>query len=71
MYTCIHIYKTKKGAGNDFTAHALSQASRGALPDHTLYCSAKGALDMLTKVLVLDHSSTLSFQKAHARTVLH
>ena len=31
-----------------------SQASMAALKDHTLYSSAKGALDMLTKTMALE-----------------
>nr|XP_051684397.1 L-xylulose reductase isoform X2 [Oryctolagus cuniculus] len=31
-----------------------SQASRRALTDHSVYCSTKGALDMLTKVMALE-----------------
>uniref|UniRef100_A0A8C3YPJ5 L-xylulose reductase n=1 Tax=Catagonus wagneri TaxID=51154 RepID=A0A8C3YPJ5_9CETA len=31
-----------------------SQSSQRALPDHSVYCSTKGALDMLTKVMALE-----------------
>lgn len=31
-----------------------SQASQRALPNHSVYCSTKGALDMLTKVMALE-----------------
>lgn len=31
-----------------------SQAGQRALKDHTVYCSSKGALDMLTKVMALE-----------------
>ena len=31
-----------------------SQGSQVALKDHTLYCSTKSALDMLTKVMALE-----------------
>ncbi|XP_047613544.1 L-xylulose reductase isoform X2 [Phacochoerus africanus] len=31
-----------------------SQASQRALPNHSVYCSTKGALDMLTKMMALE-----------------
>ncbi|KAL2726790.1 L-xylulose reductase isoform X1 [Vespula squamosa] len=31
-----------------------SQASQAALKDHTIYCSSKGAVDMLTKMMALE-----------------
>ncbi|XP_075415598.1 L-xylulose reductase isoform X2 [Tenrec ecaudatus] len=34
--------------------HVSSQASQRALTNHTVYCSTKGAIDMLTKVMALE-----------------
>lgn len=31
-----------------------SQTSKGAVTDHSVYCSTKGAMDMLTKVMALE-----------------
>ena len=44
-----------------------SQASMAALKDHTLYSSAKGALDMLTKTMALElgpHGNTMHTPRA-------
>lgn len=43
-----------EAGGGGAIVNVSSQASMAALPDHTLYCSAKGALDMLTKMMALE-----------------
>ncbi|XP_016532013.1 L-xylulose reductase, partial [Poecilia formosa] len=42
-----------RGSGGSIV-NVSSQASQRALRDHTVYCSTKGALDMLTKVMALE-----------------
>ncbi|XP_034049600.1 L-xylulose reductase isoform X2 [Thalassophryne amazonica] len=42
-----------RGSGGSIV-NVSSQASVCALPDHTVYCATKAALDMLTKVMALE-----------------
>ncbi|MEQ2266440.1 hypothetical protein XENORESO_004639 [Xenotaenia resolanae] len=42
-----------RGSGGSIV-NVSSQASQRALRDHAVYCSTKGALDMLTKVMALE-----------------
>ncbi|XP_031574974.1 D-erythrulose reductase-like [Actinia tenebrosa] len=42
-----------KGSGGAIV-NVSSQASQSALQDHTLYCSSKAALDMLTKMMAFE-----------------
>ncbi len=43
----------KRGRGGAIV-NISSQASKAALPDHTTYCTSKGALDQLTRMMALE-----------------
>ncbi|XP_020773855.1 L-xylulose reductase isoform X2 [Boleophthalmus pectinirostris] len=53
--TCVSVARSMKARGSGGSiVNVSSQASQCALRDHTVYCSTKAALDMLTKVMALE-----------------